>query len=174
MGIASLFRKVSQQPGTASPPHHYRERAVSEDWLFHGKDEVGREGWFVRIEVTGMYSRRYGPFATQAEACELLEDFLHDLVEPFGNLERDLDRPEQTCVIEGAPAWRRHQGSRKPGQRLQTRCAANYGVFRINSLRFSLRLFLGNRSTLGAVHTLNCEANSMYKHASVKTPSRKE
>ena len=84
-------------------PHHYRERAVSEDWLFHGKDEVGREGWFVRIEVTGMYPRRYGPFATQAEACELLEDFLHDLVEPFGNLERDLDRPEQTCVIEGVP-----------------------------------------------------------------------
>jgi hypothetical protein len=103
MGIASLFRKVSQQSGTASPPHHYRERAVSEDWLFHGKDEVGREGWFVRIEVTGMYPRRYGPFATQAEACELLEDFLHDLVEPFGNLERDLDRPEQTCVIEGVP-----------------------------------------------------------------------
>lgn len=84
-------------------PHHYRERAVSEDWLFHGKDEVGREGWFVRIEVTGMYPRRVGPFATQEEACGLLEDFLHDLVEPFGNLERDLDRPEQSCVVEGVP-----------------------------------------------------------------------
>lgn len=103
MNFVSLFRKGAQQEATASPPHHYRERAVSEDWLFHGKDEVGREGWFVRIEVTGMYPRRYGPFATQQEACGLLEDFLHDLVEPFSNLDRDLDRPEQTCVIEGVP-----------------------------------------------------------------------
>lgn len=103
MRIVSLFRKGSQQQGDASAPHHYRERAVSEDWLFHGKDEVGREGWFVRIEVTGMYPRRYGPFAAQEDACEFLEDFLHVLVEPFDDLERDLDRPEQTCVMEGVP-----------------------------------------------------------------------
>lgn len=103
MSIVSLFRKVSQQQGGASMPHHYRERAISEDWLFHGKDEVGREGWFVRIEVTGMYPRRVGPFATQEEACEVLEDFLHDLVEPFGTLERELDRPQQNCVVEGVP-----------------------------------------------------------------------
>lgn len=63
MSIASLFRRASQQQGDASMPHHYRERALSQEWLFHGKDEVGREGWFVRIEVTGMYPRRVGPFA---------------------------------------------------------------------------------------------------------------
>jgi hypothetical protein len=102
MSIGSFLRKVSQQQG-ASPPRHYRERAVSDDWLFHGKDEVGREGWFVRIEITGMYPRRYGPFATQEEACAFLEDFLHDLVEPFSNLDNELDRPEQSCVIEGMP-----------------------------------------------------------------------
>ena len=103
MSIVSLFRKASQQQGDASMPHHYRERAVSEDWLFHGKDEVGREGWFVRIEVTGMYPRRVGPFATQEDACELLEDFLHDLLEPLRNLESELERPEQSCVVEGVP-----------------------------------------------------------------------
>ncbi|MFY4730243.1 hypothetical protein [Nitrospira sp. BLG_2] len=102
MSIGSFLRKVSQQQGVA-PPRHYRERAVSDDWLFHGRDEVGREGWFVRIEITGMYPRRYGPFATQEKACALLEDFLHDLVEPFANLDNELDRPEQGCVIEGMP-----------------------------------------------------------------------
>lgn len=33
----------------------------------------------------------------------MLEDFLHDLVEPFGTLERELDRPKQNCVVEGVP-----------------------------------------------------------------------
>ncbi len=103
MNFVSLFCKGSQQEAAASVPRHYCERAVSEDWLFHGKDEVGREGWFVRIEVTGMYPRRYGPFATQQDACGLLEDFLHDLMEPFSNLDRVLDRPEQTCLVEGVP-----------------------------------------------------------------------
>ena len=68
------------------------------------EDELGREGWFLRIEVTGMWPRRCGPFRTQAAACEFLEYVLgNELLEAFCNIENEIHGPEQACVVEGVP-----------------------------------------------------------------------
>ena len=57
----ALVRNGSKQQAEASIPHYIRERPISEEWLFQGKDELGREGWFLRIEVTGLWPRRVWP-----------------------------------------------------------------------------------------------------------------
>ena len=100
----ALVRKGSKQQTEAPAPHHDRERALSEDWLFQGKDEVGREGWFLRIEVTGMGPRRCGPFTTQDKACEFLEGFLHrHVLGGFCEIQSEMTPPHQTCVTKGVP-----------------------------------------------------------------------
>ena len=102
----ALVRKGSTQHIEASIPHFFHERPVSEEWLFQGKDELGREGWSLRIEVMGLYPLRCGPFATQAEACVLLGSVLGDEVLEFiCNIENEMSNsPEQTCVVEGVPS----------------------------------------------------------------------
>ena len=82
-------------------PHLCRERALSKDWLFHGKDELGRGGWFLRIEVTGMFPRRCGPFASLDDACAFLEEFLErDLIAALNYLKNALNAAGQGCVVE--------------------------------------------------------------------------
>ncbi|MBX3329456.1 MAG: hypothetical protein KF722_03565 [Nitrospira sp.] len=100
----ALVRKGSKPQTEAGAPHHNRERALSEDWLFQGKDEVGHEGWFLCLEVTGMYPRRCGPFTTHEEACEFLEGFLNGyILEALCDTESEMDRPHQTRVVKGVP-----------------------------------------------------------------------
>ena len=41
----------------------WREQPITSDTVFRGKDECGRIGWFVRITVSGLYSRRLGQSA---------------------------------------------------------------------------------------------------------------
>ena len=81
----------------------FRERALLEESLFQGKDERGCDGWFLRLEVTGLYPRRVGPFSSKARAVELLEEFLGEVVMgplcETGNTVRD----KQVCVVEGMP-----------------------------------------------------------------------
>ncbi len=36
----------------------WRERTLTEEEVFHGTDEAGRTGWFLRLSVTGLYPRR--------------------------------------------------------------------------------------------------------------------
>ena len=57
----------------------WRERPVSDRWLFRAQDDAGRRGWFLRIEVTGLYPRRVGPFPTRAGALECLETLLSEI-----------------------------------------------------------------------------------------------
>lgn len=92
----------TDQESDASPFPRERERALSADSLFQGKDEVGREGWFLRIEVTGLYARRCGPFKSQEEACEFLDAFLNNhVMEGLVDILNEMDRPDQNCVVEG-------------------------------------------------------------------------
>ena len=100
----ALVRKGSKQQTEASAPPHDRERGLSEESLFRGKDEVGREGWFLRIEVTGMYARRCGPFETQDSAYRFLDYFLNGhVMAAFVDIQNEMDRPIQSCVTEGVP-----------------------------------------------------------------------
>jgi hypothetical protein len=57
----------------------WRERPVSDRWLFRAQDDAGRRGWFLRIEVTGLCARRVGPFSTRAGALACLETLLAEI-----------------------------------------------------------------------------------------------
>lgn len=81
----------------------YRECDPGPQCLFQGKDEVGREGWFLRLEATGMYTRRCGPFDTREEALAILDRFANKVVEGYIDVMNDLDMPKQLAVVEGAP-----------------------------------------------------------------------
>ena len=115
-GLA-LVRNGSKRQTEVPIRHFIRERPISKEWLFQGKDELGREGGFLRIEVTGLWPRRVGPFMTQAAACDFLESTLGDeLLEALCNIENGVDAPKQACVVEGVPRLiRNNRGSTMEG-----------------------------------------------------------
>lgn len=81
----------------------WRERILTEDELFHGVDEAGRTGWFLRLSLTGLYPRRVGPYHTKEEALDVLESVAAAFVqEPLIDLLNDLTAT-QACVQEGVP-----------------------------------------------------------------------
>ena len=85
---------------SADAPQVWHERALAEKSVFHGEDELGRTGWFLRLEVTGLFPRRCGPFASREEAVDTLGRFLGDLVPgALGELRNELDVGQ--CVVEG-------------------------------------------------------------------------
>ena len=103
--LARVMSLVSNNTEQAEAPALcvHRERELSEEWLFQGTDERGCKGWFLRIEVTGMYPRRCGPFETQEDALEFLEAFLSDVAtDPFCELDNRVRTP-QLCMVEGIP-----------------------------------------------------------------------
>ncbi|MBX3325157.1 MAG: hypothetical protein U0223_07460 [Nitrospira sp.] len=81
----------------------WRERTLTEEELFHGTDEAGRTGWFLRLSVTGLYPRRIGPYNSREEALDVLDavaaEFVMDtLTEILNGLEDG-----QVCSQEGVP-----------------------------------------------------------------------
>jgi hypothetical protein len=79
------------------------ERPLSTRQLFCGQDEAGRRGWFLRLEVTGLYARRVGPFPTRAAALDCVDDLLAEIIiGPLLDLQNDLvDESNRRYVIEG-------------------------------------------------------------------------
>lgn len=49
------------------------ETPPREDWFVTEKDANGRLVWFLRLTVTGMLVRRYGPFASRRKALLFLD-----------------------------------------------------------------------------------------------------
>jgi len=84
------------EPGTT-----WRERPLTAEELFEAEDGLGARGWWLRLNVTGLYARRFGPFATRDEAEHIYETFL-DLVvtEALCEAHNSLMRAPQRCVIE--------------------------------------------------------------------------
>lgn len=81
----------------------WRERTLSEEELFHGTDEAGRTGWFVRLSLTGLFPRRIGPYDSKEAALAVLEAVAYQLVvEVMTDIQNDLER-HQVCVQEGVP-----------------------------------------------------------------------
>lgn len=81
----------------------WRERILTEEELFHGEDEAGRMGWFLRLSVTGLYPRRIGPYHTREEALAVLDAVAGEFV--LGTMTDILNNLEshQVCVQEGVP-----------------------------------------------------------------------
>lgn len=55
------------------------ETRPQDRWFQQARDPWGRIVWFLRLEVTGLRTRRYGPFATKRKGLLFL-DFLLDNV----------------------------------------------------------------------------------------------
>lgn len=79
----------------------WRERVLTPEDLFHGTDEAGRTGWFLRLSMTGMYPRRLGPYDSQEEALDVLEYVAYQfVVETMTDILGDLEA-NQVCIQEG-------------------------------------------------------------------------
>ena len=71
------LQMVEKEPVThTDSTQQWNERPLSPRELFCGQDETGRRGWFLRLEITGLYPRRVGPFPTRTDALECVETFL--------------------------------------------------------------------------------------------------
>jgi hypothetical protein len=57
------------------------ERPIQPGWLIQMKDESRRTVWYVRMEVTGLFPRRYGPFSSKKGALYFLNEQLDGLLD---------------------------------------------------------------------------------------------
>ena len=83
---------------TLQPARRKRERIQlmetrpQDEWFQSARDPWGREVWFLRVQVTGLRTRRYGPFETKHKGLlfldRLLDDVCEGLCEAGNNLER--------------------------------------------------------------------------------------
>src|SRR5687767_8074737 len=93
---------VTDEQAKPDTPHIWREQPVSADWLFRGRDEVGRSGWFLRLSITGLYPRRVGPFPSKAKALDVLEDLISGIeVTMLCELMNEMSVQHRRYVVEG-------------------------------------------------------------------------
>lgn len=57
------------------------ESRPNEDWFQQATDSRGRPIWFLRLQITGLRTRRYGPFPTKRRALLFLDRLLDLLSE---------------------------------------------------------------------------------------------
>ena len=102
--MATTVTLVDKKPVPAPEAKRtWRERHVSDRWLFRAQDDAGRRGWFLRFEVTGLYPRRVGPFPTRTDALKCVETLLAEItLGAMLDLHNEL-ASEQACVTEEIP-----------------------------------------------------------------------
>lgn len=74
-------KKIPSQPKKKREPLHYIEVPPIGHWFQQAFDHQGKPIWFLRLQVTGLRNRRYGPFASQRKALV----FLDYLLDQFGD-----------------------------------------------------------------------------------------
>lgn len=57
------------------------ESQPSENWFLQATDARGRLIWFLRLQITGLRTRRYGPFPTKHRAVLFLDTVLSKIDE---------------------------------------------------------------------------------------------
>lgn len=101
--LAIVTRETPKQETQEENHRIWRERALTEEELFHGTDGAGRTGWFLRLTLPGLYPRRIGPYASQEDASAVHEAVLHEFeLDTMTDLLNDLE-DGQACVTEGVP-----------------------------------------------------------------------
>ena len=83
MGTLKLMDAVKEvETGKEEQPKRRRrsiqliEVTPKPEWTVSAKDEKGRELWWLRVSVTGLRTRRFGPFKSQQVALLVLDDIL--------------------------------------------------------------------------------------------------
>ncbi len=104
--MARTLQMVKQEPAKhTDSTQQWNERLLSPSQLFCGQDETGREGWFFRLDITGLYPRRVGPFSTRVEALNCLNELLAEIIlEPLLALQNQLaGGANRRYIVEGVP-----------------------------------------------------------------------
>lgn len=82
------------QTEDAAPKKKTRERVClieaqpEASWFVQAKTEDGSRAWFLRVKVTGLHPRRFGPFESKSMALLFLDrvvDGMHDALSEAGN-----------------------------------------------------------------------------------------
>jgi hypothetical protein len=68
------------------------ETPPCEKWFRRSRDQWGREVWFLRVQVTGLRPRRFGPFPTKHKGLLFLDHMLNEVTDAICNTSNDLDR----------------------------------------------------------------------------------
>ncbi len=66
------------------PPH--------EEWFRRARDQWGREVWFIRVQITGLRTRRFGPFPTKHKGLLFLDHMLSEVADAVCGAGNDLER----------------------------------------------------------------------------------
>ncbi len=62
------------------------------EWTISAKTEKGRELWWLRFSVTGLRTRRYGPFKSESVALLVLDDMLDAMSDAMSGFQEIADR----------------------------------------------------------------------------------
>ena len=73
------------------------ELPPSDEWFQKSRDSFGREVWFVRIQMTGLRTRRYGPFANKHKGLLFLDHLLNGVTDAMVDAGNDIERYQVPC-----------------------------------------------------------------------------
>lgn len=74
------------------------ERAPAPSWFVRATNDFGTEELFLRLNITGLYPRRYGPFDSETAAADFLNRFLATLSRPLCDLLNELDNGQRAII----------------------------------------------------------------------------
>ncbi len=77
------------------------ERKPQPDWFVRARNEHGKLEWFLRIQCTGLYPRRFGPFPTKQRALLFLDDVLEHTLDTITGTSSQWE-PKRECILEDA------------------------------------------------------------------------
>lgn len=81
------------------------ETTPREDWFEKAVDERGRILWFIRVQMTGLRTRRSGPFASKRKGLLFLDRLLNEIydgrLEAENALEEYQIKPRQFSRLNG-------------------------------------------------------------------------
>jgi hypothetical protein len=80
------------------------EMPPREEWFQRGRDSFGCEVWFVRVQITGLRARRFGPFPTKHKGLLFLDLLLDGVDDAICNAVNDLERYQVSARRFGARA----------------------------------------------------------------------
>lgn len=63
-----------------------------EKWFKKSRDQWGREVWFIRVQMTGLRTRRFGPFPTKHKGLLFLDHLLNEVMDAVSSVSSDLGR----------------------------------------------------------------------------------
>ena len=63
-----------------------------EEWFKRSRDQFGRQVWFLRVEMTGLRPRRFGPFPTKHKGLLFLDHLLDQVGDGIDEATHHLDR----------------------------------------------------------------------------------